>query len=489
MSPMVAAVGRDVDRHVADDADTPPGRVAAKREPLALEPHLLLDGVAAGVRRPVVAPPSLPCPERPQLARLDRRLRVGEEPAPRRERRCGGIRGAELVRRVEGQDLPPARPCRRQPVDEGERLRPQPAARQRGRDGAGRRLIAQTARRTVYRVAWVAAERITIADVTPSVDCGRWPAKACVGDSVEVDRDDRPRRARAAPGRRPPPAAPRPLARGAARRARQRPLPRARSPWTRPGGIGSRSRHGSTATPAGSTSTTARSPPARPISPASSQRARRSSATGRSDEWRAAAQQLGHGDRHDVARSEPPLEIDVERERARASVWYELFPRSWGGLAGVVEVVPELAELGVDVLYLPPIHPIGETNRKGRNNVERAARGRRREPLGDRRHRRRARRDPPRARHRSRSRGARRRAPRERDGARARPRPPGLARSPLAPRASRVVPAAPRRLPEVRREPAKALPGHPQLRLGHARPQGPLEGDPRRRPPAGATPA
>ena len=132
VSPMVAAAGRDVDRHVADDADAPSGRVAAQREPLALEPHLLLDGVAAGVRRPVVAPASLPCPERPQLARLDPRLRIGEQPAPRRERRRGGIRGAELVGRVEGQDLPPAGPCGRQPVDEGERLRPQPAARQRG---------------------------------------------------------------------------------------------------------------------------------------------------------------------------------------------------------------------------------------------------------------------------------------------------------------------------------------------------------------------
>jgi starch synthase (maltosyl-transferring) len=63
-----------------------------------------------------------------------------------------------------------------------------------------------------------------------------------------------------------------------------------------------------------------------------------------------------------------PLVIEVDRERARFGAWYELFPRSWGGLAGVKEVLPALAELGFDVVYLPPIHPIGLTNRKGRDN-------------------------------------------------------------------------------------------------------------------------
>jgi starch synthase (maltosyl-transferring) len=64
-----------------------------------------------------------------------------------------------------------------------------------------------------------------------------------------------------------------------------------------------------------------------------------------------------------------PLEIDVDRLRARFGSWYELFPRSWGGLSGVEKRLPELAELGFDVVYLPPIHPIGHTNRKGRNNA------------------------------------------------------------------------------------------------------------------------
>ena len=67
--------------------------------------------------------------------------------------------------------------------------------------------------------------------------------------------------------------------------------------------------------------------------------------------------------------------VDVDRERARFGAWYELFPRSWGGFAGVERALPELARLGFDVVYLPPIHPIGRTNRKGRNNALTAAPG------------------------------------------------------------------------------------------------------------------
>jgi starch synthase (maltosyl-transferring) len=64
-----------------------------------------------------------------------------------------------------------------------------------------------------------------------------------------------------------------------------------------------------------------------------------------------------------------PLELIVDRERGRVGAWYELFPRSFGGFAGVEKAVPRLAELGFDVLYFPPIHPIGTTQRKGRNNA------------------------------------------------------------------------------------------------------------------------
>jgi starch synthase (maltosyl-transferring) len=87
------------------------------------------------------------------------------------------------------------------------------------------------------------------------------------------------------------------------------------------------------------------------------------------DEWRSLAPELGARHRGDAVSLVKPLEVDVERERARFGSWYELFPRSWGGFRGVTEVLPELAELGFDVVYLPPVHPIGITNRKGRNNA------------------------------------------------------------------------------------------------------------------------
>jgi starch synthase (maltosyl-transferring) len=74
------------------------------------------------------------------------------------------------------------------------------------------------------------------------------------------------------------------------------------------------------------------------------------------------------GDRHGETTS-AAYELDVDRVLARFGAWYELFPRSWGGFRGVAKVLPELAALGFDVVYLPPIHPIGHTNRKGKNNT------------------------------------------------------------------------------------------------------------------------
>jgi starch synthase (maltosyl-transferring) len=79
--------------------------------------------------------------------------------------------------------------------------------------------------------------------------------------------------------------------------------------------------------------------------------------------------------RHGAVTLEPPIEVRVDRLQARFGAWYELFPRSWGGLRGVERQLPRLAELGFDVIYLPPIHPIGETNRKGRDNALVAAPG------------------------------------------------------------------------------------------------------------------
>jgi starch synthase (maltosyl-transferring) len=74
------------------------------------------------------------------------------------------------------------------------------------------------------------------------------------------------------------------------------------------------------------------------------------------------------GDRSEKAWS-ATYPVDVDRELARFGSWYELFPRSWGGFEGVRKVLPKLAELAFDVVYLPPIHPIGTSNRKGRNNA------------------------------------------------------------------------------------------------------------------------
>jgi starch synthase (maltosyl-transferring) len=96
---------------------------------------------------------------------------------------------------------------------------------------------------------------------------------------------------------------------------------------------------------------------------------------GEVEDWRAVAPKLGQKDRHGKTCLDEPLEADVERLRARFGSWYELFPRSWGGFRGVTRTLPKLAELGFDVVYLPPVHPIGVTNRKGRNNAISAAKG------------------------------------------------------------------------------------------------------------------
>jgi starch synthase (maltosyl-transferring) len=70
------------------------------------------------------------------------------------------------------------------------------------------------------------------------------------------------------------------------------------------------------------------------------------------------------------------LEIWVDRPKALFSSWYELFPRSEGATATssgtfkqAAERLPAVAAMGFDVLYLPPIHPIGHSHRKGRNNT------------------------------------------------------------------------------------------------------------------------
>ncbi len=65
----------------------------------------------------------------------------------------------------------------------------------------------------------------------------------------------------------------------------------------------------------------------------------------------------------------PPRPVWVDRPRAGYSAWYELFPRSEGGLARATKRLPAIAEMGFDIVYLPPVHPIGLTARKGPNNT------------------------------------------------------------------------------------------------------------------------
>jgi starch synthase (maltosyl-transferring) len=82
-----------------------------------------------------------------------------------------------------------------------------------------------------------------------------------------------------------------------------------------------------------------------------------------------------HSERRFVTTYEKELTVVVERERARFSTWYEMFPRSCAGKRrghGTFEdcekILPYVASMGFDVLYFPPIHPVGRSHRKGKNN-------------------------------------------------------------------------------------------------------------------------
>ena len=82
-----------------------------------------------------------------------------------------------------------------------------------------------------------------------------------------------------------------------------------------------------------------------------------------------------HPDRSRAARH-PELRLTVDAPKALFSAWYELFPRSWakerghhGTFRDLEAVLPYVSGMGFDVLYLPPIHPIGRTHRKGKNNA------------------------------------------------------------------------------------------------------------------------
>ena len=86
-----------------------------------------------------------------------------------------------------------------------------------------------------------------------------------------------------------------------------------------------------------------------------------------------------YSDRRYAVTYEKEVVVVVEREKARFSTWYEMFPRSCAGKPGQHGTFKDcearlsyVAEMGFDVVYFPPIHPIGRAHRKGKNNVPEA---------------------------------------------------------------------------------------------------------------------
>ncbi len=89
-----------------------------------------------------------------------------------------------------------------------------------------------------------------------------------------------------------------------------------------------------------------------------------------------------NAERVNLSRYPVVLEVIADRLAARFSAWYEIFPRSasddanrHGTFDDVIAKLPTIRQLGFDVLYFPPIHPIGRTNRKGKNNSLKAEPG------------------------------------------------------------------------------------------------------------------
>jgi starch synthase (maltosyl-transferring) len=83
-----------------------------------------------------------------------------------------------------------------------------------------------------------------------------------------------------------------------------------------------------------------------------------------------------HAERAEASRYDRELEVTVDREAACFAAWYEMFPRSQGRVPGrhgtfddCIARLDDIRAMGFDVIYLPPIHPVGRTKRKGRNNA------------------------------------------------------------------------------------------------------------------------
>ena len=175
--------------------------------------------------------------------------------------------------------------------------------------------------------------------------------------------------------------------------------------------------------------------------------------------------------RPDLTRSQLfPLVAD--RPRARAGAWYEMVPRSQGQTPGqhgtfkdCIARLPDIAAMGFDVVYLTPIHPIGQTNRKGRNNAVTAAEGDPGSPYAIGARRRRPRRGASGTGHAGGFPRLRRGLQAARDGSRARLRRAVLARPSLAQAASAMVQAPAGRLDALCGKSAEEIRGHRQPRF------------------------
>jgi starch synthase (maltosyl-transferring) len=226
----------------------------------------------------------------------------------------------------------------------------------------------------LFTLSVMALPRIQVQDLRPQVDCGRYPVKACLGDTVSVSATifrDGHEKLRAVVRYRP-------VGRRRWREALLDPqgndlyradiVPDALGPWEY--------RVQAWVDPFASWLDEHDRKVAAGQKDLASElsEGRELFGAGTIEEWRAAAHALDERTRRDAVKTSVHR-IDVDRERARFGAWYELFPRSWGGFRGVADVLPEIAALGFDIVYLPPVHPIGETNRKGRNNTERARKG------------------------------------------------------------------------------------------------------------------
>ena len=325
----------------------------------------------------------MPRDEALDLGFVDAGVRVGEEPVQAANAEAERVGRAVLVGRAERQDLPPALAGGLEPVDEAIRVGAEPARRAATSGAARSRSIERSSRVAVYRSVIAESHRrvpapprkqppprIQIQDVRAAGRLRPLRRQAHASATASTSRADVFKDGHDILARR------RPLPAGrraeVARGARCTPLGNDR--WAGDFEVDALGRWQFTVEAWVDRFATLldeldRKLEAEQVDLTSElSEARRSSAPARSRSG-ASGRPARPRPTATEAPLDSPLEVDVDRERARFGSWYELFPRSWGGFAGVEEVLPQLAELGFDVVYLPPIHPIGTTNRKGRNNA------------------------------------------------------------------------------------------------------------------------